>query len=75
VPLHVVHVVQHRRQRIPHVDDQHLPVGLALVDEAEDAERLDLLDVAGAGDGAADLAGVERVVVAGGVCRGWGGGC
>lgn len=54
-------------QRIAHVDDEHLPVGLALVDEPQDAERLDLLDVARAGDGAADLAGVERVVVAGGL--------
>ena len=62
--LHVVNVVERRRQRVGDVDHEHLPVGLALVDQRNDAEHLDLLDLAAEAVGRADLAHVERVVVA-----------
>lgn len=62
----IVDVVDDVGQGVLHVDGQDLPVGLALVEQRHDAEHLDLLDLAGAGDGLADLAHVERVVVAAG---------
>lgn len=63
VPLDVLDVVQARGQRVVDVDDDDLPVGLALVEEGHDTEDLDLLDLTGLGDELADLADIERVVV------------
>ena len=62
--LDVLDVVHAARERVAHVDDDHLPVRLALVEEGHDAEHLDLLDLADVADLLADLAHVERVVVA-----------
>lgn len=64
VPLDVLDVVQLGRERVVHVYDEDLPVGLAFVKERHDAEDLDLLDLADVADLLADLAHVERVVVA-----------
>ena len=64
MPLHILDIVQPRRQRVVDVDDDDLPVRLALVEQGHHAEHLDLLDLAGLGDQLADLADVERVVVA-----------
>ncbi|KAI3488210.1 hypothetical protein L1887_47749 [Cichorium endivia] len=64
VALDVLNVVELGGERVVDVDDNHLPVGLALVEERHDAEHLDLLDLAGVADLLADLAHVERVVVA-----------
>lgn len=65
--LDIVDVVQLVGERVAHVNDEHLPVGLAGVQQAEHAEDLDGFHLARAGDGAANLAGVEGVVVALGV--------
>ena len=74
--LDVLDVIELGRERVVDVDDDDLPVGLALVQERHlrgqrghervphDAEDLDLLDLAGVADGIADLAHVERVIVA-----------
>lgn len=64
VTLDVLDVVEAGSERVVDVDDDDLPVGLALVEESHDTEDLDLLDLTGLGDELADLADVERVVVA-----------
>ena len=64
VALDVLNIVQAGSERVVDVDDEHLPVGLALVEQGHDAEHLDLLDLADGTDGLANLAHVQRVVVA-----------
>ena len=64
VPLDILDVVQSGSERVVDVNDEDLPVGLALVKESHDTEDLDLLDLADGADGLTDLANVERVVVA-----------
>jgi hypothetical protein len=63
VTLNVLNVVQARRKRVVDVDDNNLPVGLALVEKSHHTENLDLLDFTRLGDELADLADVQRVVV------------
>lgn len=63
VALDILNVVQLWRQWVVDVDDDDLPVGLALVEQSHDSENLDLLDLAGLGDGLTDLADVQWVVV------------
>mmetsp|Transcript_92406 Transcript_92406/g.199794 ORF Transcript_92406/g.199794 Transcript_92406/m.199794 type:complete len:411 (-) Transcript_92406:25-1257(-) len=63
--LDVVDVVELGRPAVLGVDDDQLPVGLVLVDHADHAEHLGLADLAGREHAHADLAGVERVAVAG----------
>ena len=63
VPLDVLDVVQLGRERVVHVYDEDLPVGLAFVKERHDAEDLDLLDLADVANLFTDLADVQRVVV------------
>lgn len=72
MPLNVLNVVEPVRERVVDVDDDDLPVGLALVEESHDAEDLDLLDLANVSDLLADLADVQRVVVALGLSLGVG---
>lgn len=62
--LDVLNVVELGGQRVVDVDDNDLPVGLSLVDQGHDTQNLDLLDLAGVADQLADLANIERVVVA-----------
>ena len=64
VALDVLDVVELGSQRVVDVNDDDLPVGLLLVQQRHDAEHLDLLDLADVADQLADLAHVERVVVA-----------
>jgi hypothetical protein len=66
VALDVLDVVELGRQRVVHVNDHDLPVGLALIEQSHDTEDLDLDDFAGLGDQLADLADVQRVIV---TCR------
>lgn len=63
VALDVLNVVQLWRQWVVDVDDDDLPVGLALVEQSHDSKNLDLLDLAGLGDGLTDLADIQWVVV------------
>ena len=62
--FNVVDVVQLRGQWIIDVDDEDLPVGFTFVDESHDAEDLDLLHLPDMAYLLADLADVERIVVA-----------
>jgi hypothetical protein len=64
VALDVLDVVQLGSQRVVHVDDHDLPVGLALVEQSHDTEDLDLDDITGLVDKLADLADIQWVVVA-----------
>jgi len=63
MPLDVFNVVQLRGEGVVDVDDDDLPVGLALIEERHDAEDLDLLDLANVADLLADLADIEGIVV------------
>jgi hypothetical protein len=64
VALDVLDVVELGGQWVVHVDDHDLPVRLALVKQRHDTEDLDLDDLAGLVNKLADLADVQRVVVA-----------
>lgn len=71
--LDILDVVQFPGEGILDVDDDDLPVGLALIEERHDTEDLDLLDLSDIADLLADLADVEWVVVALGFRLGVGG--
>lgn len=62
--LDILNVVQLGSEGVVDVNDDDLPVGLALVEESHDTEDLDLLDLTRLADKLANLADVERVVVA-----------
>ena len=62
--LDVLNVVQLGSKRVGNVNDDDLPVGLALIEEGHDTENLDLFDLTGIPDLLADLANIERIVVA-----------
>lgn len=62
--LDILHVVEPVGQGVVDIDDDDLPVGLLLIKQGHDAKDLDLLDLAWVANELADLADVERVVVA-----------
>ena len=64
VTLDILDVVELGGQGVVHVDDDDLPVRLTLVEQSHDTEDLDLDDISGLVDELANLAHVERVVVA-----------
>lgn len=64
VALDILNVVELGSQGVVDVNDNDLPVGLLLVQKSHHAEDLDLLDLAGVANQLADLADVQRVVVA-----------
>lgn len=64
VALDVLNVVEFRSKRVVYVNNDDLPVSLLFVKESHDAENLDLLDLPSVTDKLANLANVERVVVA-----------
>lgn len=64
VALNILNVVELGSQRVVDVDDNDLPVGLLLVNQGHDTQNLDLLDLAGVANQLADLANIQRVVVA-----------
>ena len=63
VSLDIFDVVELGCERVRDVDDNDLPVRLALVEESHDTEDLDLLDLADVADALTDFADIERVVV------------
>lgn len=63
VPLYVLDVVELGGEGVLDIDDDDLPIGLALIEESHDAKDLDLLDLADVANLLADLANIERVVV------------
>ena len=63
VVLDVLNVVQLGREGVVDVNDDDLPVGLALIKESHDTKDLDLLDLADIADLFTDLTDIKRVVV------------
>lgn len=63
VSLDILDVVELGGERVVDVNDDDLPVSLALVEQSHDTEDLDLLDLTRLGDELTNLADVERVVV------------
>ena len=49
------------------IDDENLPVGLALIQQSHDTENLDLLDLTHISNLLANLAHIERVIVTAGL--------
>lgn len=62
--LDILNIVQLGRERVLYVDDEDLPVGLAFVKECHDAEDFNLLNLPYITHLFADLADVQRIVVA-----------
>jgi len=74
--FHVVNVVQVRCPLVFRIDNNNLPVAFTFVDHAEDTKNRNRADVTGLDDTGADLANIERVIVATaslriGVDEGW----
>ena len=65
--LDVLDVVQFGCEWVLDVDDDNLPVRLALVEERHDSEDLDLLDLSDVADLLANFADIQRIVVAPGL--------
>jgi hypothetical protein len=63
VPLNILNVVEPIGKRIVDVDDDDLPVSLALVEQCHDAQNFDLLNLASVANLFTDLADVQRVVI------------
>jgi hypothetical protein len=61
--LHVLNIIQLRREGVLHVDDDNFPVRLALIEERHDTKHFDLLYLPDVPDLLADLAHVQWVVV------------
>lgn len=64
VALNILNVVELGGKRVVDVNNDDLPVSLLLVKQGHDTEDLDLLHLASVTDQLANLAHVERVVVA-----------
>lgn len=62
--LDILNIVQLGRERVLDVDDEDLPVGLAFIEESHDAEDFNLLNLPYITHLFADLADVQRIVVA-----------
>ena len=62
--LDVLDVIQLGRERVLDIDDEDLPVRLALVEERHDPKDLDLLDLSDVSDLLANLADIQRIIVA-----------
>ena len=61
--LDVLDVVQFGCEWVLDVDDDNLPVRLALVEERHDPKDLDLLDLSNVANLLANLADIQRIVV------------
>jgi hypothetical protein len=62
--LDILDVVELGGKRVIDVDDNDLPVSFLLIEKSHDTKDLDLFDLASVSNNLADLAHVERVVVA-----------
>ena len=60
----VFNVVELRGEGILNINNEDLPVGLALIEESHDTENFNLLNLANIADLFADLTNIKRVVVA-----------
>ena len=62
--LDIFDIVQLGRERVLDIDDKDLPVGLAFIKKGHDAEDFDLLNLPYITHLFADLADIQRIVVA-----------
>jgi hypothetical protein len=62
--LNILNIVQLGRERVLDVDDEDLPVGLPFIKESHDAEDFNLFNLPYITHLFADLADVQRIVVA-----------
>jgi hypothetical protein len=62
--LDILNVVQLGRERVLDVDDKDLPVGLTFIEKGHDAEDFDLLNLPYITHLFANLADIQRIVVA-----------
>jgi hypothetical protein len=62
--LDVPNVVQFRCQWTMDINDYYFPVRLAVVQQPHHAQNFNSLDLAGVGDALADLARIDRIVIA-----------
>ena len=63
MPLDVLDIIELRGEGIVNVDDDDLPVRLALIEKRHDSENFDLLDLANVSELFADFTDVEWVIV------------
>jgi hypothetical protein len=71
--LDILNVIELGCKRVVDIDDNDLPVGLALIEKSHDSEDLDLLDLTAVADGLTDLADIKGIIVALGFGLGVGG--
>ena len=71
--LDILNVIELGCKRVVDIDDNDLPVGLALIEKSHDSEDLDLLDLTAVSDGFSDLADIKGIIVALGFGLGVGG--
>jgi len=64
MPLDVLNIIESGRKGVVDIHDDDFPVGFALIEECHDAEDLDLLDLSNIANLLADLANVQRIIVA-----------
>ena len=62
--LDILNIIQLGRERVLDVNDEDLPVGLALIEKSHDAEDFNLLNLPYVTHLFADLADIQRIVVA-----------
>mmetsp|Transcript_13735 Transcript_13735/g.35050 ORF Transcript_13735/g.35050 Transcript_13735/m.35050 type:complete len:293 (-) Transcript_13735:250-1128(-) len=61
--LDVLHIVEFGSLGIVHIDRDHLPVGLTVIDQSHHTKNLHLNDVTNVSSGLTDLTNIERIVV------------
>lgn len=64
MPFDIFDVIELRCQGVVDINNEDLPIRLALVKQRHDTEDLDLLDLPNISDLLADLTNVQRIVVA-----------
>ena len=61
--IHVVNIIEVLRKRIGHINANHFPVRLSLVNHSKDSEDLDLDDGASGSDLVAYLAHINWIII------------
>jgi len=63
MPLDILNIVEFGCKRILNINNDDLPVGLALIQQRHDTKNLDLLDLTNIADLFPDFAYIERIIV------------
>jgi len=69
--LDILNVIELGCKRVVDIDDNDLPVGLALIEKSHDSEDLDLLDLTAVADGLTDLADIKGSLSPLALVSGW----